>query len=65
MINQKLRNIEANTVKRRILKYCHKEFIEKLVDTQFTQKLTEFNIKMKLGEKFEELKNVSKSTITR
>ena len=65
MTNQKLRNIEANTAKRRILKYCHKEFIEKLVDTQFKQKLTAFNIRMKLGEKFEELKNVSKSTITR
>ena len=50
---------------KRILKDFHKKYIDRLVESQYMNKITTSSIKKKLGEQFEDLKSVSKSTIIR
>ena len=57
LIDQKSSNIATKNI--------HKECIDELVDSRLACKLTAFSIKKKLEEEFEDLKNISKSTITR
>ena len=50
---------------KRRLKELHKTFIEELVEKQYLNKLTANDIKNKLEEKFDDFKEIRKSTIAR
>ena len=65
LINLKESNIAMRNSNKRILKDFHKEYIDRFVEKQYMNKITASNIKKKLGEQFEDLKSVSKSTIIR
>ena len=63
LINLKESNIAMRNSNKRILKDFLKEYIDKFVEAQYMNKITASSIKKKLGEQFEDLKSVSKSTI--